>query len=190
MISLGSCTMKLNATTEMIPITWNETANLHPFAPVDQTQGYLEMITSLNKDLAEITGFAAVSTQPNSGAQGEYAGLLCIRAYHKSRGDHHRNVCLIPVSAHGTNPASATMCGMKVSGLLYCVILVYYTADIAVCMYMYIYVCIYSILYIVYIYSIHVAMLYDIYKKSTYQDRSFNQMAQKAPGQAALNPIF
>ena len=118
MISLGSCTMKLNATSEMIPITWNETANFHPFAPIDQTQGYIEMISSLNKDLAEITGFAAVSTQPNSGAQGEYAGLLCIRAYHKSRGDHHRNVCLIPVSAHGTNPASATMCGMKVSGLL------------------------------------------------------------------------
>ena len=135
MISLGSCTMKLNATTEMIPITWNETANLHPFAPIEQTQGYIEMITSLNKDLAEITGFAAVSTQPNSGAQGEYAGLLCIRAYHKSRGDHHRNVCLIPVSAHGTNPASATMCGMKVSGLLLCGITLLYGRHVCICLY-------------------------------------------------------
>ena len=90
--------MKLNATVEMIPVTWPETANLHPFAPSDQTQGYLEMIESLNKDLAEITGYAAVSTQPNSGAQGEYAGLLCIRSYHKAKGDHHRNVCLIPIS--------------------------------------------------------------------------------------------
>lgn len=114
MISLGSCTMKLNATVEMIPITWNETANIHPFAPADQTQGYLEMISSLNKDLAEITGFAAVSAQPNSGAQGEYAGLLCIKEYHKSRGEPHRNVCLIPISAHGTNPASAAMSGMRV----------------------------------------------------------------------------
>jgi len=114
MIALGSCTMKLNATTEMIPVTWPETANMHPFAPVDQTTGYMEMITSLNKDLAEITGFAAVSTQPNSGAQGEYAGLLCIREFHKSQGNGHRNICLIPASAHGTNPASATMCNMKV----------------------------------------------------------------------------
>jgi glycine dehydrogenase len=114
MISLGSCTMKLNATTEMIPVTWPETCNMHPFAPEDQTKGYEEMISSLNRDLAEITGFAAVSAQPNSGAQGEYAGLLCIKAYHESRGDTHRNVCLIPVSAHGTNPASAAMCGMKV----------------------------------------------------------------------------
>jgi glycine dehydrogenase len=114
MISLGSCTMKLNATSEMIPVTWPETCNLHPFAPSHQTQGYQEMIASLNKDLAEITGFAAVSAQPNSGAQGEYAGLLCIKGYHESRGDHHRDVCLIPVSAHGTNPASAAMCGMKV----------------------------------------------------------------------------
>ena len=114
MISLGSCTMKLNATVEMQPVTWPETCNMHPFAPADQTKGYQEMIESLNKDLAEITGFAAVSAQPNSGAQGEYAGLLCIRAYHKSRGQGHRNVCLIPVSAHGTNPASANMCGMKV----------------------------------------------------------------------------
>eukprot|EP00981_Chlorochromonas_danica_P002452 scaffold473_cov159-Ochromonas_danica.AAC.5 len=114
MISLGSCTMKLNATSEMAPITWPETCNLHPFVPRDQTEGYLEMIRGLNRDLAEITGFAAVSAQPNSGAQGEYAGLLCIRAYHQSRGDSKRNVCLIPVSAHGTNPASAAMCGMTV----------------------------------------------------------------------------
>jgi glycine dehydrogenase len=114
MISLGSCTMKLNATAEMQPVTWPEVCNLHPFAPEDQTVGFREMIADLNKDLAEITGFAAVSAQPNSGANGEYAGLLVIRAYHMSRGDTHRNVCLIPVSAHGTNPASAAMCGMKV----------------------------------------------------------------------------
>lgn len=114
MISLGSCTMKLNASVEMFPVTWPETCNIHPFAPANQVTGYKEMIDSLHKDLAEITGFAAVSSQPNSGAQGEYAGLLCIREYHKSRGDTHRNVCLIPVSAHGTNPASASMCGMKV----------------------------------------------------------------------------
>ncbi len=114
MIALGSCTMKLNATTEMIPVTWNETANMHPFVPVEQATGYIEMISSLHKDLCEITGFAAVSTQPNSGAQGEYAGLLCIREYHISNGQGHRNICLIPVSAHGTNPASAAMCGMKV----------------------------------------------------------------------------
>lgn len=114
MIALGSCTMKLNATSEMIPVTWNETANMHPFAPVDQTKGYLEMIHSLNKDLAEITGFAAVSTQPNSGANGEYAGLLAIKKYHEANGQGHRDVCLIPASAHGTNPASAAMCGMKV----------------------------------------------------------------------------
>ncbi|CAM9309278.1 unnamed protein product [Chrysoparadoxa australica] len=114
MISLGSCTMKLNATSEMIPITWPEFANMHPFAPADQCTGYKEMIDTLNADLAEITGFAAVSAQPNSGAQGEYAGLLCIRAYHDSRGDNQRNICLIPVSAHGTNPASAVLAGMKV----------------------------------------------------------------------------
>jgi glycine dehydrogenase len=114
MISLGSCTMKLNATSEMIPVTWPEFANMHPFAPADQCKGYHELIESLNRDLAEITGFAAVSAQPNSGAQGEYAGLMCIRAYHKSRGDSHRNICLIPVSAHGTNPASAVLSGMKV----------------------------------------------------------------------------
>lgn len=114
MIPLGSCTMKLNAATEMIPLSWPLFANIHPFAPQDQTRGYLEMITELERDLAEITGFHAVSMQPNSGAQGEFAGLMVIRAYHQSRGDSHRNVALIPSSAHGTNPASAVMAGMKV----------------------------------------------------------------------------
>lgn len=114
MISLGSCTMKLNAASELMPITWPKFASMHPYAPSSQTQGYLEVINRLEDDLAEITGFAGVSLQPNSGAQGEYAGLLVIRAYHQSRGDHHRNVCLIPSSAHGTNPASAVMAGMKV----------------------------------------------------------------------------
>ncbi len=114
MISLGSCTMKLNAVSEMIPITWHEFCNMHPFAPRDQCDGYYEMIESLNDDFARITGFSAVSAQPNSGAQGEYAGLMCIRKYHESRGESHRNVCLIPISAHGTNPASAVMSGMKV----------------------------------------------------------------------------
>eukprot|EP00850_Spirogloea_muscicola_P009713 SM000055S18247 [mRNA] locus=s55:188401:194529:- [translate_table: standard] len=114
MIPLGSCTMKLNATTEMIPITWPELANLHPFAPVDQTQGYQEMFADLGDMLAKITGFDSVSLQPNAGASGEYAGLMAIRAYHQSRGDSHRNVCIIPVSAHGTNPASAAMCGMRI----------------------------------------------------------------------------
>jgi glycine dehydrogenase len=114
MISLGSCTMKLNAASELYPITWPEFANMHPFAPGDQTLGYKEMIDQLEKDLCEITGFAAMSFQPNSGAQGEYAGLMVIRAYHESRGDHHRNVSLIPSSAHGTNPASAAMCGMNI----------------------------------------------------------------------------
>merc|ERR1711871_305507 len=113
-IMLGSCTMKLNASVEMFPVTSPETANMHPFQPEDQTEGYIELIESLNKDLAEITGFAAVSTQPNSGATGEYAGLLAISAYHKANGDHNRDICLIPVSAHGTNPASASMAGMKV----------------------------------------------------------------------------
>ncbi|MDJ1480416.1 aminomethyl-transferring glycine dehydrogenase [Cytophagaceae bacterium YF14B1] len=114
MISLGSCTMKLNATTEMIPVTWPEFGNLHPFAPVNQTEGYQELFKNLNDWLCAVTGFAAMSLQPNSGAQGEYAGLLVIRAYHLSRGDDHRDVALIPASAHGTNPASAVMAGMKV----------------------------------------------------------------------------
>jgi len=114
MISLGSCTMKLNAASELYPITWPEFAHMHPFAPKEQTLGYQEMINQLEKDLCEITGFAAMSFQPNSGAQGEYAGLMVIRAYHQSRGDYHRNVALIPSSAHGTNPASAAMCGMNI----------------------------------------------------------------------------
>jgi glycine dehydrogenase len=114
MISLGSCTMKLNATTEMIPVTWPEMGQIHPFAPSDQTQGYSEMISNLEVWLKEITGFTGVSLQPNSGAQGEYAGLMVIRAYHQNRGDHHRNIALIPSSAHGTNPASAVMAGMEV----------------------------------------------------------------------------
>jgi glycine dehydrogenase len=114
MISLGSCTMKLNAASEMLPLSnalWN---NIHPFAPLDQVQGYQEMLSKLEQQLNVITGFAATTLQPNSGAQGEYAGLMTIRAYHQSRGDHHRNVCLIPSSAHGTNPASAAMAGMKI----------------------------------------------------------------------------
>ncbi len=114
MISLGSCTMKLNATAEMIPVTWPELGQIHPFAPVDQTQGYREMISNLENYLREITGFTGVSLQPNSGAQGEYAGLLTIRAYHQSRMEKHRNISLIPASAHGTNPASAVMAGMEV----------------------------------------------------------------------------
>ncbi|GAA5802164.1 glycine dehydrogenase [Helicostylum pulchrum] len=114
MIALGSCTMKLNATTEMIPVTWPEFSNIHPFAPVDQSEGYLTMLNELSDDLKEITGFEGVSLQPNSGAQGEYAGLRVIRAYHHARGDEQRNVCLIPISAHGTNPASAAMSGMDV----------------------------------------------------------------------------
>ncbi len=114
MIPLGSCTMKLNAAAEMIPVTWPEFSRLHPFAPAKQTAGYAEMFTSLEAALSEITGFAAVSLQPNSGAQGELAGLLVIRAWHQSRGQGHRNVVLIPASAHGTNPASAVMAGMKV----------------------------------------------------------------------------
>ncbi len=114
MIPLGSCTMKLNATAEMLPISWPEFADLHPFVPADQALGYAELIKDLSEKLCEITGYDALSMQPNSGAQGEYAGLLTIRAYHKSRGGETRNVCLIPASAHGTNPASATMCGMKV----------------------------------------------------------------------------
>lgn len=114
MISLGSCTMKLNAASELMPITWPEFANIHPFVPVDQAQGYREIIEELDKSLSEITGFAKMSFQPNSGAQGEYAGLLVIQAYHQSRGDAHRNIALIPTSAHGTNPASAAMCALKI----------------------------------------------------------------------------
>ena len=114
MIPLGSCTMKLNATAEMLPITWPEFAEIHPFVPADQALGYAEMIKDLSEKLCQITGYDAISMQPNSGAQGEYAGLLTIRAYHRSRGEDHRDVCLIPASAHGTNPASATMCGLKV----------------------------------------------------------------------------
>jgi glycine dehydrogenase len=114
MIPLGSCTMKLNATVEMIPVTWPEFGKLHPAAPRAQTAGYLELFEQLESMLGEVTGFDAVSLQPNAGSQGEYAGLLSIRGYHASRGDHHRNVCLIPKSAHGTNPASAVMAGFKV----------------------------------------------------------------------------
>jgi len=114
MISLGSCTMKLNATTEMIPVTWPEFGRLHPFAPAEQTAGYRALFNQLEAWLCEITGFAACSLQPNSGAQGEYAGLLAIRGYHAARGEAHRDVCLIPMSAHGTNPASAVLAGFKV----------------------------------------------------------------------------
>jgi glycine dehydrogenase len=114
MISLGSCTMKLNAAAELLPLTWPEFANIHPFVPVDQAAGYQEIIETLNKDLSEITGFARMSMQPNSGAQGEYAGLMVIRAYHIANGHHNRNIALIPSSAHGTNPASAAMAGMKI----------------------------------------------------------------------------
>jgi glycine dehydrogenase len=114
MIPLGSCTMKLNATSEMFPVTWPEFGELHPFAPVEQARGYAKLFENLEHALREITGFAAVSLQPNAGSQGEYAGLLVIRAWHQSRNEAHRNVCLIPVSAHGTNPASAAMCGMQI----------------------------------------------------------------------------
>lgn len=114
MIPLGSCTMKLNATTEMIPVTWPEFNSLHPFVPMNQAEGYLEMINELTKDLAEITGFHTMSMQPNAGSQGEYAGLMVVREYFKDRGESHRNIALIPESAHGTNPASAVMAGMKV----------------------------------------------------------------------------
>ncbi len=114
MIPLGSCTMKLNATSEMIPVTWPEFNQLHPFAPLNQVEGYLEMINELDRDLSQITGFAKMSMQPNAGSQGEYAGLMVIREYFKDRGESHRNIALIPSSAHGTNPASAVMAGMKV----------------------------------------------------------------------------
>ena len=114
MISLGSCTMKLNAAAEMLPLSWFKWGNIHPFAPLKQAKGYQIVLKELEDQLTEITGFAGTSLQPNSGAQGEFAGLMVIRAYHESRGDHHRNICLIPSSAHGTNPASAVMAGMKV----------------------------------------------------------------------------
>jgi glycine dehydrogenase len=114
MIPLGSCTMKLNATAEMIPVTWPEVGSLHPFAPADQAEGYRALIRELEADLCEITGYDAVSLQPNAGSQGELAGLLAIRSFHDARGDHHRSVCLIPSSAHGTNAASAVMAGMSV----------------------------------------------------------------------------
>ena len=114
MIPLGSCTMKLNAASEMVPVTWESVASVHPLVPPDQAAGYFEMAAQLEAWLAEITGFAAVSLQPNAGSQGEYAGLLAIRAWHRSRGESHRDVCLIPTSAHGTNPASAVMAGMRV----------------------------------------------------------------------------
>jgi glycine dehydrogenase len=114
MISLGSCTMKLNAAAELMPITWPEFAHIHPFVPIEQAEGYVEIIEELDRSLSEITGFAKMSFQPNSGAQGEYAGLLVIQAYHQSRGDSHRKIVLIPTSAHGTNPASAAMCGMQI----------------------------------------------------------------------------
>jgi glycine dehydrogenase len=114
MISLGSCTMKLNAAAEMMPVSWAAWSNIHPFAPANQTEGYAQIIKELEQYLCEITGFEACSLQPNSGAQGEYAGLMIIRAYHMARGDHHRNISLIPSSAHGTNPASAVMAGMQV----------------------------------------------------------------------------
>ncbi|MEL7315999.1 MAG: aminomethyl-transferring glycine dehydrogenase [Cyanobacteria bacterium J06559_3] len=117
MIPLGSCTMKLNATAEMVPITWPEFGQLHPFVPVEQAQGYQKLFADIETWLADITGFAGVSLQPNAGAQGEYTGLLVIREYHRQRGDTHRTVCLIPESAHGTNPASAVMAGMKVVGI-------------------------------------------------------------------------
>ena len=114
MIPLGSCTMKLNATTELIPLSWECFSNIHPFAPREQVQGYLKLIGELEKNLCELTGFVRFSFQPNSGAQGEYTGLLTIKKYHKERGEEHRNICFIPTSAHGTNPASATLAGLKV----------------------------------------------------------------------------
>ena len=114
MIALGSCTMKLNAVAEMIPVTWPEFGGIHPFAPLDQAKGYSKMFDDLEDMLTEITGFSGVSLQPNAGAQGEYAGLMVIRKFHLNNGDKDRNICLIPSSAHGTNPASAQMAGMKV----------------------------------------------------------------------------
>lgn len=114
MIALGSCTMKLNATAQMIPVTWPEFGKIHPFAPYNQTRGYRTLVEELQNMLKSITGFDAVSMQPNSGAQGEYAGLLAIRKYQETIGESHRDICIIPQSAHGTNPASAQMMGLKV----------------------------------------------------------------------------
>ena len=113
MIPLGSCTMKLNAASEMLPVSWPEFANIHPFAPRNQWAGYEAMFRSLESWLSQITGFHAVSLQPNAGSQGEYTGLMVIKAYHEQRGQSNRNICLIPVSAHGTNPASAIVAGLK-----------------------------------------------------------------------------
>src|SRR5690606_20318428 len=114
MIALGSCTMKLNAAAEMLPLSWPNWGTMHPFCPIEQAEGYQIILKELENQLTEITGFAGTSLQPNSGAQGEYAGLMVIKAYHESRNEGHRNICLIPSSAHGTNPASAVMAGMKV----------------------------------------------------------------------------
>ena len=119
MIPLGSCTMKLNATTEMIPITWPEFANIHPFAPEDQTLGYRKIISELEGWLCTLTGYDGISLQPNAGSQGEFAGLMAVRQFHKANGEENRDICLIPSSAHGTNPASAIMAGMQVVCLLY-----------------------------------------------------------------------
>jgi glycine dehydrogenase len=116
MIPLGSCTMKLNATTEMEPVTWPEFAGLHPFTPAANAAGYRRLVDDLERWLCEITGYDAVSLQPNAGSQGEFAGLLAIRGYHRANGDAERDVCLIPASAHGTNAASAVMAGMRVVG--------------------------------------------------------------------------
>lgn len=114
MIALGSCTMKLTSAITMIPVTWSGFANIHPFVPADQCQGYMAMIEEIEDDLTTITQYDAMSSQPHSGATGEYAGLMAIKKYHESRGDNNRNICLVPTSAHGTNPATAVLCGMKI----------------------------------------------------------------------------
>ena len=114
MIPLGSCTMKLNSAIAMIPITWSGFANIHPFVPTDQCQGYMALIDEIEDDLISITQYDGMSSQPRSGATGEFAGLMAIKKYHESRNDSHRNICLVPTSAHGTNPATAVLCGMKI----------------------------------------------------------------------------
>lgn len=114
MIALGSCTMKLNSAINMIPITWNGFANMHPFAPLDQCQGYMQLIDEIEENLVAITQYDHISSQPHSGATGEYAGLLAIKKYHESNDDFQRDICLCPLSAHGTNPATAQICGMKI----------------------------------------------------------------------------